>query len=185
MRAAVLDACVLYPAPLRDFFLRLIQGGVIEGYWTATILDECFRSVARDRPDLAPAQLQRSRGAMESYFPDRLLTGHEHLIEGLDLPDLDDRHVVAAAISGEVPVIVTFNLRDFLASRLGPLGIVAVHPDTFVLAAVARDPDGVLAVLHGQVASLRNPPTTLTELLDGLALQGLREAMAAMRGRAS
>lgn len=120
---------------------------------------------------------------MESYCPDRLLTGHEHLIDGLDLPDPDDRHVLAAAISADVPVIVTFNLRDFPASKLGPLGIVAVHPDTFVLAAMARDPEAVLGVLHGQVASLRNPPTTLAEMLDRLASQGLREAMVALRRR--
>ena len=141
MRAAILDACVLCPAPLRDFLLRLIQGGVVEGYWTETILDECFRSVARNRPDLNPMVLRASRSAMESYFPDRLLVGYEHLIEGLALPNPDDRHVLAAAIHAAIPCIVTFNLRDFPRAELDRHGILAVHPDNFVLSAIERDAD--------------------------------------------
>jgi len=48
VRAAVFDACVLYPAPLRDFLLRLTKAGVVDGFWSSAILDECFRSVARN-----------------------------------------------------------------------------------------------------------------------------------------
>lgn len=157
------------------------------GYWTAAILDECFGAIARDRPDLDATQLLRSRAAMESYFPDRLLTGYEHLIGTFDLPDPDDRHVVAAAIAAGLPVVVTFNLRDFPASKLESLGVVAVHPDDFVLAAVARDPDGVLAAPRGQAASLHNPPVTVIGLADRLSALGLRRAMVvvgALVGRA-
>jgi hypothetical protein len=36
----VLDACVLYPAAQRDFFMWLAAGGVIRAYWTNEIHDE-------------------------------------------------------------------------------------------------------------------------------------------------
>ena len=50
---------------------------------------------------------------MNAAVRDCLVTGHERLIGGLDLPDPDDRHVLAAAIGARAQVIVTRNLADF------------------------------------------------------------------------
>ena len=47
---------------------------------------------------------------MCEVVPDCLVVGYEHLIDGLDLPDPDDRHVLAAAIRAHAQAIVTFNL---------------------------------------------------------------------------
>ncbi|MGA3400012.1 MAG: hypothetical protein ABSC95_12400 [Acetobacteraceae bacterium] len=49
---------------------------------------------------------------MEAHVGDALVSGYEHLIEQLTLPDRDDRQVLAAAIHGGATVIVTANLRD-------------------------------------------------------------------------
>jgi hypothetical protein len=92
------DACVLYPAPIRDLLLRIATTGVVRARWSDAILDECFRNIGAQRPDLPTAALERTRTLMNRAVPDCLVTGHEHLIEGLDLPDPDDRHVLAAAI---------------------------------------------------------------------------------------
>ncbi|MBM4359881.1 MAG: hypothetical protein FJ096_17395 [Deltaproteobacteria bacterium] len=46
----VYDACVLYPAPLRDLLVRLAASGVVRPRWTETVLDECFRNIAKQRP---------------------------------------------------------------------------------------------------------------------------------------
>ena len=183
MRSAVFDACVLYPAPLRDLLLRLTKAGVVDGFWSSTILDECFRSIARNRPDLPVGVLEASRDAMERYFPSRLLSGHEQLIEELSLPDPDDRHVLAAAVHAALPTIVTFNLKDFPANELVRYHVVAVHPDDFVLAAIARDADGVVNVVGEQRASLSRPPATMEQLLNRLAEQGLRASVAVLRTR--
>lgn len=181
MRSAVFDACVLYPAPLRDLLLRLTKAGVVDGFWSSAILNECFRSVARNRPDLPAEVLEASRAAMETYFPSRLVSGHEALIEELSLPDPDDRHVLAATIHAGLPTIVTFNLKDFPANELARHHVVAVHPDEFVLAAIGRDTDAVLDVVEEQRASLRRPPATMEQLLDRLAEQGLRASIEAIR----
>src|SRR5262249_44932708 len=61
---AVYDACVLYPAALRDFLLRLAEVELVQPRWSALILDECFRSILRERPDLTEAALGRTRSAM-------------------------------------------------------------------------------------------------------------------------
>lgn len=183
MPAVVLDACVLYPAALRDFLLQLVEADVFKGHMTATILDECFRSVERTRPDLDPRKLRVTREAIEDSFGDLFIFGHEPLIERLSLPDPDDRHVLAAAIHGGVPTILTFNLRDFPATALSQHGVVALHPDVFLAACVADSPEGVAAVVQRQAKALRNPPATVAQLLDRLVEQGLLNTVAALRQR--
>jgi hypothetical protein len=48
----VFDACVLYPAPPRDFLLRLATTGLFAAKWTEQIHAEWIRNVLRERPDL-------------------------------------------------------------------------------------------------------------------------------------
>jgi len=115
---AVYDACVLYPAPLRDFLIRLGLSGLFRARWSTQIHDEWKRNLLLNRPDLTAEQLNRTSALMDRAIPDALVTGHEELIAGLTLPDVDDRHVLAAAIRCNASVIVTFNEKDFPAEVL-------------------------------------------------------------------
>lgn len=108
----VYDACVLYPAPLRDLLIRLARTGLFRARWTEQILDECFRNLLANRTDLRAEQLNRTRELMVRAVPDCLVTAYEPLIDGLELPDADDRHVLAAAIRSAAQSIVTANLKD-------------------------------------------------------------------------
>lgn len=49
---AVYDACVLYPAPLRDLLMHLALSDLFRAKWTNEIHDEWIRNVLKDRPDL-------------------------------------------------------------------------------------------------------------------------------------
>jgi len=49
----VFDACVLYPAPLRDLLLRLSITGLFSAKWTDEINDEWIRNLSKNRPELA------------------------------------------------------------------------------------------------------------------------------------
>lgn len=95
---ALLDACVLYPAPLRDLLMHLAVADLFHAAWTEEIHDEWIRSVLADRPNLSRRQLERTRDLMNVHVRDCLVTGYEHRIKALSLPDPDDRHVLAAAI---------------------------------------------------------------------------------------
>lgn len=83
----IYDACVLYPAPLRDLLIRVARAGVVRAQWSNLILDECFRNILANRRDLQPAALERTRELMNKAVADSLVTGFEHLVDGLDLPD--------------------------------------------------------------------------------------------------
>lgn len=95
---AVFDACVLYPAPLRDLLIWLALSGRFRARWSAQIHEEWRRNLLRKCPDLSAQQLARTIRLMDEAIPDAVVTGHEPLIAGLDLPDSNDRHVLAAAI---------------------------------------------------------------------------------------
>jgi len=122
---AIYDACVLYPAPLRDFLLRLAMTELFRARWTAHIHGEWMRSVLNNRKDLTAGQLERTRQLMDQAVPDCLVTDYEDLIDSLELPDPDDRHVLAAATRCQAGVIVTFNLGDFPNDILRQYGIEA------------------------------------------------------------
>ena len=165
---AVYDACVLYPAPLRDFLMWLGLSGRFRARWSAEIHDEWKRNVLRNRPDLTAEQLDRTSQLMDRAIPDALVTGHEVLIHGLTLPDLDDRHVLAAAIRCHASVIVTFNEKDFPAEVLHSFGLEAQHPDVFVENLFDLDQAAVVAAEQRQRKQLKNQPTEVARYLDVL-----------------
>jgi predicted nucleic acid-binding protein len=177
----VYDACVLYPAPLRDLLLRIANTGVVRARWSERILDECFRNIAAQRPDLAASALERTRDLMRAAVPDCIVTGFEHLEAGLDLPDPDDRHGLAAAVRANAQAIVTFNLRDFPDHVLERYDVEAKHPDEFVLDTIDLAPGAVVRCVAEQVGALRRPPVTVPELLDTLRRLGLVQSVARLR----
>ena len=63
------DACVLYPAPLRDLLMRLALLDVFQARWTEQIHDEWTRNVAANRPDISAASLARCRQLMDGARP--------------------------------------------------------------------------------------------------------------------
>ncbi len=170
---AVFDACVLYPAPLRDFLMWLALSGRFRARWTDLIHDEWVRNLLKNRPELDPANLQRTVECMNAAVPDALVTDHEALIEGLTLPDPDDRHVLAAAIRCGASVIVTFNERDFPEDRLAPFGIEVQHPDEFIDNLFDLDQAAVVAAAQKQRRTLKNPPIDADRYLEILQRQGL------------
>lgn len=104
---------------------------------------------------------------------DALVEGYEDRIESIALTDVDDRHVLAAAVHCGAHVIVTANLRDFPASTLAAFGIEAVHPDEFLVGLLESDEGEVVAALCWLRASLKNPPRTAADLIADMKRQGL------------
>ncbi|MEU1277442.1 PIN domain-containing protein [Streptomyces sp. NPDC005805] len=177
----VYDANVLYPSTLRDLLIRIAAAGLVQAKWTEAILDETFRSLAANRPDIDRAALDRTRHLMKRAVRDCMVKGYEPLVGALDLPDPDDRHVLAAAVRARAQMIVTFNVKDFPQDRLAPWDVEAVHPDAFIEAQIGLDPERVYAAVHQIADSWRNPAGTVEDVLDHLERQGMVASVAALR----
>ena len=178
---AVYDACILYPAPLRDLLMRLAVADLCRAKWTEQIHQEWMRSLLEDQPRITLAQVERIRQLMDAHVRDGLVTGYESIIEQVKLPDADDRHVLAAAIHAHAEVIVTYNLKDFPARILNPFGVTAQHPDAFVLSLLKREPEKFLATIEHHRQALQRPPKNREGYLATLEKQGLSKTVVALR----
>jgi predicted nucleic acid-binding protein len=151
----------------------LALSGAFRARWSAQIHDEWKRNLLENRPDLTSDQLDRTICMMNDAVPGAAVTEYEPLVEGLVLPDPDDRHVLAVAIRSNASVIVTFNQNDFPATVLEPLGIEAQHPDEFAENLLDLDPAAVIAAAQRQRRQLKNPTIDVDRFLDNLLRQGL------------
>jgi predicted nucleic acid-binding protein len=175
------DANVLYPNTLRDLHIRIARSGLVQAKWTDQILDEAMRARTRNHPDAPAEKLQRLRELINDAVRDCLVTGYEPLIDGLKLPDPDDRHVLAAAIKAGAQVIVTANLRDFPAAELAPWGIEGKSPDDFILDQISIDARIVYSCVSDIATIRKNPAQTVEDVLGELESAGLVQSAAALR----
>ena len=134
----ILDSNVLFPFRTRDILLRFHHAGLVQVRWTKQILDEWTRNLLDWKPYLKRS-VRSQRRAMNEHFGDALVTGHETLIETLDLPDADVRHVLAAAIRCSAKYVITENLADFPDET--------ITADAFLSQIVELHPSEALAVL--------------------------------------
>lgn len=59
--AVIFDACVLYPAPLRDLLIQLASVELFRAKWTDAIHEEWISSLLEQRPDLSRESLERTK----------------------------------------------------------------------------------------------------------------------------
>ena len=167
---ALLDACVLVPITLADTLLRVAEKGIYRPLWSGVILAEAQEAAEEIHPGI---DVSKRFAHMREAFEDALVTGWKDLEPGIQLPDPDDRHVVAAAIRSGAQAIITANLADFPATTLGPLGLEAVHPDAFLLDQLDISPPTILQVIREQAARTRRPPLTPKDLATQLGRAGV------------
>lgn len=150
---AVLDACVLVNASLRDTLLRLASEGAYRPYWSDQIIEELERTL-QQKLRKTPAQTAHLIEQMRRHFDDAWVRDYESLTPEMT-NDPKDRHVVACAVKARAREIVTFNVRHFPASALDPFLVEAQHPDDFLVNMYCRRPERVVHVLHEQALAIR------------------------------
>lgn len=182
---ALLDANVLYPAPMRDLLIQLAHMDLFRAKWSAGIHWEWIEALLRNEPQRERAALERTRDLMDRAVRDCLVTEYEPLIPALALPDAGDRHVLAAAIVGECDVIVTQNLKHFPAATLAPYGIEAQHPDEFLSDYLDLAPGAFCEAVRTLRARLKHPPYSVEDYLGTLTQQGLVATAAELEGFAA
>lgn len=171
--SAVLDSCVLVPVATCDIHLRLAERLLFRPVWSARILADAREAVLRVHPTLARDRVDRRFRQMNEAFPDAEVHGHEVLIDGLELPDPDDRHVLAAAIASGADAIVTANLRDFPSDLWERFGVEIISPDDFLLNQLDMASRLVITAVEEQASATRHPPRSVDDLLGAFTRAGV------------
>ena len=125
----LLDTCALFGPVLRDVLLEAAFDGMCRPHWSHEILAELERNLrAKGKRD---AYINRLGQELRNAFPDAIISFPSGLELGLTC-DRKDRHVLAAAITGQCSLIVTQNTKGFPEASTEPFGITAVKPDQFL-----------------------------------------------------
>lgn len=171
---ALLDACVLYPLAMTDALLSLATAGYFAAKWTTKIEDAWIRALEGKRPELI-GKLEVRRNSMREAIPDWEVpkSAWATLVTGIDLPDPNDAHVLAAAIAGHADCIVTSNLKDFPSSTLLEFGIEAIDPDTFIINQWDLDPVNAIAAFKRMRARRKKPQSSPEDFAYALEVGGL------------
>ncbi len=186
---ALLDANVLVPALTRNMILSLAAAEFFRPRWSPRIMDETERAIMRMREGQGKADASvdaaRARNAIERAFEDASVTGFEviekGLIEGTDLPDPDDAHVIAAAIETGASIIVTDNLKHFPPDILATHGIEAKTANAFLADTVDLKPEKAAHAIAMMRIRFRNPALTANDLLLLMEARGLGDSADLLR----
>jgi predicted nucleic acid-binding protein len=150
---AVLDACVLVQAPLRDTLLRLAEPPrLYVPQWSDEIIAETVRTL-ENRIGLSAQKTAYLVSQLREHFGDAWVPGYEPLAEQMT-NDPKDRHVLAAAVKSGATVIVTYNKRHFPPAATAPFGIEIQGPSTFLKYQYDLNPSVVVDKLHAQAHNL-------------------------------
>lgn len=163
---------MLYSRVLRDYLLYAATQGVLEIRWSARILAEVVEHLVDNLAGFDAAAGARLVAAMNGAFPAgevALDRAAEATVSELTLPDEDDRHVLAAAVSVGADVLCTDNIKDFPTDAMGAVGIQLMSADALLSLLVVEFPDDMIAT-HRLAVARRSGAT------DDSTLAALRRA---------
>jgi len=150
---AVLDACVIVPAALRDTLLRLAETPrLFVPKWSDEILAEVRRTLI-GKLRKTDSQADHLVGELRNAFPEACVKECKEL-EAEFTNHQKDRHVLATAIRSSARTIVTFNLRHFPPEALQPYDVEALHPDEFLVNQFHLDDGLVIKKFTEQAAAI-------------------------------
>jgi hypothetical protein len=154
--------------------MSLATAGLYAAKWTTRIETEWIAALEERRPELV-GRLDFRRDQMREAIPDWEVpeAAWRACAGGLRLPDLDDVHVLAAALAGHADCIVTTNLKDFPIEAVGPLGVEIIHPDQFIVAQWDLDPLAAVAAFKRMRSRWKKPQATAEDFATVLERCGL------------
>ncbi|MGB0506079.1 MAG: PIN domain-containing protein [Pikeienuella sp.] len=181
---AILDANVLVGALTRNLLLHLAEAGFYRPRWSVWILDEMRRALERQNKPVE--YLDRLFLSLNAAFPEACVEDWEvYEATIVDLPDKDDKHVLAAAVKCDASVIITENLKDFPAVALDPVGVEPVNTDSFIADLIDLNQSAAINAIERMREGFRRPEYTRSDLVNRMSEIGLVQAAAILAGYAS
>lgn len=176
----ILDANVLFPFRVRDVLLTFAHDGLFRARLTEEIMAEWTQNLLELKPSLENS-IKAQVAMIRKTFDECFVTGHMPLIEGLEMPDKDDRHVLAAAIRCSAQVIVTENKRDFPSDILEEYDIEVLGADDMLVNTYELFPVEAARALGKVRGRYKNPRMNVSEFLLDLTRAGLPKLAATAR----
>jgi predicted nucleic acid-binding protein len=163
------DANIFYSILMTDLVLSLGEAGLYRPRWTDEIHEEWIRSVLRDQPQRTREQLERRRALMDRAIDHDLIENYQRHIVDINIPDPNDRHVLAAAIEAGAEILLTYNLRDFPNSKVAMYGVTVIHPDNLLGELIAEESKTVLSVIEEMRLKRQRPEISQLQLLESFS----------------
>lgn len=170
---AVLDTNVVYPVIIRDILLWFAYYDLYTPKWSEHIFDE-WKKVIKEKGVFEEEANNRIL-KMNLAFPDALVQNYKGLIKHLELPDADDRHILAAAIKTNANLIVTNNIKDFPEEYLQSFSLNAKTADDFLTDIIDLNQEQAIAAFKEMVLNKKNPKQDEFEVLNFLRNAGLKD----------
>lgn len=169
----VLDTNVIIPIEIRDLLFWFAHDDLYTPKWSKHIFDE-WEDVMK-RKKVSEEEIKKRINWASLAFPDAMVENYEVLIEGLNLPDEKDRHVLAAAIKTNANVIVTNNLKDFPKQYLKTFGLSVKSADDFLTETIDLNPKVAIDSFRKLVMNRRNPNLDEYDVLNCFRRNGLND----------
>lgn len=169
----VLDTNVVYPVIIRDVLFWFAHYDLYTPKWSEHIFDEWKRVMIKKGVTEGEASRRIEKASLA--FPDALVQNYKGLINHLQLPDKDDRHVLAAAIKTNANLIVTNNIKDFPRAYLQSFGLNAKTADVFLTDIIDLNQEQAIAAFREMVLNKKNPKIHEFEVLSQLRKAGLKD----------
>jgi hypothetical protein len=183
---AFVDACVLADTLKRNLLLTLAEAEFFRIRWSEPVLQEAEAAIEdilckRGFVDAA-ARAAKSRSSMQAAFEEAMVIGFERFLPlAGSLPDMNDTHVLAAAVRAQASILVTDNLKHFPATALDPLNIEVRSADDFIADTIALDEGRAVTSIKRMRERFSRPSQTAEQLLLDMAARGLLETSAILR----
>jgi len=173
-RIVLADANVLYSRVLRDYLVYAADEGAISIRWSRTILVETVKHLQANNSTFDDEQGDLLIRLLNDAYPEAEVeptASARRKVKGLDMPDEDDRHVLAAAVAAHADILCTDNVKDFPPQAMASVGIELLTADTLLSRLVTMHPARMRDAHRTTVASL-------TGATDRSTIAALRRAKA-------
>lgn len=169
----IIDTNVIYPIEIRDVIFWFAHYNMFTMKWSKLIFNE-WEEVMR-RKNIDEIEIVKRINRASQAFPDALVENYQILIHSLELKDIKDKHVLAAAIKANANIIVTNNLKDFPEDYLMNFGLEAKSADDFLADIIDLNPILAVKAFRELVLNRKNPIMDEYQVLGAMRKNGLQQ----------
>lgn len=187
---AIIDACSLVSVWRRNLLLTLAEAEFFRARWSAEILGETERALAKIHAkrgcDDSSERAAKAVASMRRAFPEAEVHDYQSLVGACsELPDPNDRHVLAAALRTQAQAIVTENMKHFPSRMLEEQGLEVRSADDFIADTIALDEGRAVAAIREMRERLKNPAISAEIMLRSMEAHSLTETASILSGHAA